>query len=513
MKQLRSIALLSSLLTLLSGCLDSHRNSDNQQQSLSKFDINKIVFDEQTTPVIILGAGMTGLSAGIYCAQGLIPCIMLEGPKPGGALSQSHSVRNWPGVLEAPGADIVKSLRNQINDPAVQIRQEEVVSVDFSVWPRIVKARDQDKKIKEYKALTVIIGMGTEPNYLGVPGETGKDGYWGRGVGNCAICDGSLYGGKTVAIIGGGDASMTEAAYLADIAKKVIILVRKDVFRASDIRKKESVLARPNVEVKFNTEVKAIMGDGSKVTGLKLFNNKDNKNFELPIDGIFLAIGSKPNTSLFKGQLELDERGYIKKYHYQQTSVPGVFSGGDVSDSEFVQAATASSDGCKAALQAIKFLKDIGFEVAKAMPHVARKEYKQQEKKDCANTVESKAATKKDSGLVNEIVTKEDFEKYVVQSTKPVVIDLFSTWCVPCQQMMPVFHEVAEDYKDKVAFCKFNISNKQFYADDLTKQINGPQIQSVPTFLFIMNGKEVGRVGGVVDKKVFEEKIKTTFSL
>jgi thioredoxin reductase (NADPH) len=510
MKHINSIVLLSCVLIFFSGCLQSNKNAD-REKLLASFDISKVVFDEQTTPVLILGAGMTGLSAAIYCVQGLIPCIILEGPKPGGALSQSHSVRNWPGVLDAPGADIIKSLKKQIDDPSVSILQDEVVSVDFSVWPRIVRAKDQNQNIKQYKALTVIIGMGTEPNYLGVPGETGKDGYWGRGVGNCAACDGSLYGGKAVVIVGGGDASMTEAAYLADIAQKVIILVRKDNFRASDIRKRDSVLARPNVEVKFNTEINEILGDQTKVTGLKLYDNKNNSYSQIPIDGVFLAIGSKPNTSFFKGQLDLDERGFIKKGYYQETSVLGVFSGGDVSDPEFVQAMTASSDGCKAALQAIKFLKDIGFELAKAKPNLHKPgETSHAEQKKEIRSIETSQSQDTDS--VREISSRSDFENLVLRSKKPVLLDIYSAWCVPCQQMMPIIHELANNFKDTVSVYKFNITNREFFADDLTSLVNGPQIQSVPTFLFIMNGKEVGRHVGAAEKTTLETKFRSAFN-
>lgn len=521
----RSKVLLSLffLTSFFSGCL---RSDSAEQKSL---DISSVSFDEQTYPVVIIGGGMAGLTAAVYCSQANIPCLVIEGPKPGGALGQSHSVRNWPGVEQAPGADIVGSVRKQAVAGGVKIINQKVTGVQLNQWPRIIQAQDlyDSSKTNTIKALTVIIAMGTEPNLLGIPGEKEN---WGIGVSNCAVCEGSLYKGKNVVIVGGGDAAITEADYLADIAKKVTIFVRKDYFRAKDIKAKEKTLALPNVEVMYNTEVTKVINDGSKVSSLVICNNAKNEESDFAVDGLFLAIGSRPNTALFKDQLELDRNGFIVLKKNQETSIKGVYAGGDVSDYEFVQAVTASSDGCKSALQAIKFLKESGFdksmlalkkeseiEVQKEIPSSVEPSSKPEPAKAPITTSTTTKSITKNSVVsdneVTEILSTKDFDSLVLKSDKPVVLDLFTTYCGPCKAMMPVVEKLADSFAGKVRFLKLNASSKTVDADLLISKLGPQPLKSVPTFIFANKSKEVDRFVGTASFEEFKKKIAVTFKV
>lgn len=483
------------IIIFFSSCF---RFNDTENSVQPSFDLSNISFDQQTYPVVILGGGIAGLTAALYCSQANVPCMVIEGPKPGGALAQSHSVRNWPGMIQAPGIDITNALRKQVVGGGVSIINEQVVNVDFKQWPRIIQTQligSNDTQKKEYKGLAVIIATGTNPNYLNIPGE--KE-YWGKGVSNCAVCEGSLYKGKDIIVIGGGDAAIAEADYLADIARKVSIIVRKDFFRAKDVKIKDRVLARPNVEVLFNTEARQIDGDGSKVTQATLYNNKTATDTKFLVDGVFLAIGSRPNSDLFKDQLSLDKNGFIMLNKNQETSIKGIYAAGDVSDPKFVQAVTAASDGCKSTLDALKFLKEIGFEI-KNTDQIAQQS--QQQKVDFAEK------------KVIEITSTEDFNHLVVQAKKPVIVDFFTTWCIPCQSMLPIIDNLAGIFKNDVLIVKINAANKSFEVNELMGQIKGAQIQSVPTFVFIKEGKEVDRLLGVQSLELFKKKIATVFGI
>jgi thioredoxin reductase (NADPH) len=460
-----------------------------------------------------------------------ITTLLFEGEMPGGLLTQSLSVRNWPGEIESPGAAITEKLRAQAIKRGVQIEREKVVGIDVSSWPYTVTAAriDDPTQMRTVKALSLVVGMGASSNYLGIPGE--KE-YWSKGVTNCAVCEGSLYRGKVVCIVGGGDSAMEEASYLSGIAKKVYVFVRKDKLRAVDNRKDE-VLARDNVEVVYNTQLHEVRGDKDKVTSVLLHNNKDKSDKEMPMDGVFLAIGFTPNTELFKDKLELTSGGYIKLHDDQETSCPGVYALGDIVDPVYKQAVTASGDGCRAALQAQRFLGDLGYDVQKmklpaeataeqaAKPRVADKkddsaeeatkeeqptaEAVQQEAKDATEeksqdeaqpAVEEKkndgaedATEFPPAGKAYEISSMEEFNRLTKQTKKPVVVDYHATWCMPCKMMAPLFNKLARKYDDKVLFVKVNI-------DKLSTAASTNNIRGVPTFTFLKEGKELHRIVG-----------------
>ncbi len=357
-KKFLSCLALSSSFIIFVGCF---RPTETQT-----FDLRSVKNIKEMYPVIILGGGVAGLTAANYLAQANIPTVLIEGDTPGGALIQSHSVRNWPGVIDLPGATIIESLRKQAEASGVTLITGKATKIDLKKWPFEIEIEAETRSIDHHiKALSCIIATGATPNYLGIPGETGLEGYWGRGVTNCAVCDGPLYKDLKVAIVGGGDAAITEASYLSSIAKQVTIFVRGETFRAKDHKKRDEVLALPNVAVAFHTKITEVLGDGNVVLEVKTHHNKTNETKTIPMDGVFLAIGSQPNTGLFKNQLGLDDLGHIVLKHEQQASIKGVFAAGDVCDPVFRQAVTSAGQGCKAALQTQKFLDDLGFKPKK----------------------------------------------------------------------------------------------------------------------------------------------------
>lgn len=310
-------------------------------------------------PVMILGSGVGALTSAVYLARAGIQPVIVTGPSIGGTILQSQHVQNWPGEVSIPGIDLSDKVKKQAELNGALLLPESVVSVDFSKRPFTIttkKALGSSEELKTYKTQAVIIAIGATPNLLNIPGESGKEGYWSRGVYSCATCDGPLYRGETVAVIGGGDGALLEAEFLSNIAAKVHMIVRKDVFRAIEKKRLKSVLSRPNVEVHYETFVREIKGDGNKVTSIFLHNSSSGADWELPIDAVFLGIGSRPNTELFHGQLELDAQGYILLKKNQQTSVEGVFAAGDIADREFKQAISAAGDAAKAAIQTQKYL-------------------------------------------------------------------------------------------------------------------------------------------------------------
>lgn len=474
---------------LLSGCL---RSTDEVRQS-------SVTFDQDTLPVVVLGGGVAGLTAAIYLAQANIPTVVIEGPKPGGALSQSQGVRNWPGQYNVSGAEIVQSIKKHALTCGVQILRARVDAVDVRRTPFTFTLEPMvEGEKKTIKAASCIIAVGTEPNFLDIPGERGDGGYWGRGVSNCAVCDGFFFKGKQVMVVGGGDAAVEEASYLANLASTVTLAIRKDNFRAKDVKARDRLAARPNVKILFNTSIKEVTGDGKKVTGVRIENNKTREQQALPIDGVFLAIGSRPNTDLFRGQLNLDERGFIVLKQHQAASVPGVFAAGDVSDPYFVQAVTAAGDGCRAALQVKKYLDGIGYDKGSEPQKLTPKSERDGLLGDIPR------------GIV-EIEREQQFKTAVVGAQYPVFLDMYASWCFPCQRMMPIVEKLAKTFEGKIIFAKLNVANKAMDLERLMPMIHGKAVYSVPTFIFIKDGKEVKRIESSRDYEALKKTIEATF--
>lgn len=306
-----------------------------------------------TENLIIIGSGPAGYTAAIYAARAELKPVMFEGQstggQPGGQLMLTTDVENFPGFPEGiQGPELMEQMKKQAVRFGTTIVSKDVTFVDFSVKPFIVRTGEE-----EYFANSVIVTTGAQAKWLGVPGEQT---YQGRGVSACATCDGFFFKEKHVVVVGGGDAAMEEANFLTRFASKLTLLVRSDALRASKIMQ-DRVKANPKIEILWNTEVAEVVGNTSKMTGLTLKNNKTGEMTNMQADGLFVAIGHKPNTEIFAGQLELDPVGYIvTKDHSSATSVEGVFAGGDVADHVYRQAISAAGTGCMAALDAERYL-------------------------------------------------------------------------------------------------------------------------------------------------------------
>lgn len=301
---------------------------------------------------LIVGSGPAGFTAAIYASRANLSPVLYEGPQSGGQLITTTVVENFPGYPEGiSGYDMMEDMRSQAARFGAIIRSGIVTSVDFSSSPYKVTIDDSTQVLAE----TVIISTGASAKYLGLPDEVK---YAGRGVSACATCDGFFYRKKTVAVVGGGDTACEEAAYLSTLASKVYLIVRKNYLRASDIMQKR-VLNNPKIEVLFSHNTEGLTGDG-KVQGIRLVKDlglPTEEHYEREIDGFFLAIGHKPNSDVFKPWIETDDNGYIKTLPGTPfTNIPGVFAAGDVADPTYRQAICAAASGCKAAMEAERYL-------------------------------------------------------------------------------------------------------------------------------------------------------------
>ena len=324
--------------------------------------------EEVRRKVVILGSGPAGLTAAIYASRAQLEPLVIEGPQPGGQLTITTDVENYPGFSEGiMGPELMEEFRKQSERFGTEFLQTWIDKVDLSERPFTLygKTSEEAEEITSViKAETLIISTGASAKWLGIPGEDPvPEGLGGNGVSACATCDGFFFRGKDVVVVGGGDTAMEEAQFLTRFASKVSLIHRRDEFRASKIMQ-ERTLANDKIEVLWNTEVKEILGSQEEgVTGIKIYNNQKEEESEFTTQGVFIAIGHKPNTELFKDWLEMDDVGYIKaKGSSMETTIPGVFASGDAQDSYYRQAVTAAGTGCMAAIDAERFLVEHGEE-------------------------------------------------------------------------------------------------------------------------------------------------------
>jgi thioredoxin reductase (NADPH) len=299
---------------------------------------------------LIIGSGPAGYTAAIYAARADMKPVMYTGIVPGGQLTQTTDVDNFPGYPNGVlGTEMMEDLKKQAERFGTEVRFGYITEVDFSGPVHKVIVDGQ----KTVTADTVIIATGATAKWLGLESEQKYNGF---GVSACAVCDGFFFRNQEVAIVGAGDTAAEEATYLAKLASKVHMLVRRGEFRASKAMQNR-VLNTPNIQIHYFTETQEILGDGQNVTGVRVLNNQTQEESVIPVTGFFVAIGHKPNTELFVGQLDMDENGYlITKADSTQTNIPGVFACGDVQDHVYRQAITAAGTGCMAALEAERYL-------------------------------------------------------------------------------------------------------------------------------------------------------------
>jgi thioredoxin reductase (NADPH) len=312
--------------------------------------------NKQHHPLIILGSGPAGYTASIYAARANLSPVVISGMQQGGQLMTTTEVENWPGDIEGlQGPDLMERMKNHTERFNTHIIFDQITEVDLKSKPFSLKG-----DFGSYTCDSLIIATGASARYLGLPSEQA---FMGKGVSACATCDGFFYRGKKVAVIGGGNTAVEEALYLSNIASHVTLVHRRDELRSENMLT-DRILKRSqdgNVRIEWSQTLDEILGDTSGVTGIRLKNIKDNSLKTLNLDGVFIAIGHDPNTGIFKGQLAMDDAGYLivqsgQSGYATQTNIPGVFAAGDVADQIYRQAITSAGSGCMAALDAERFL-------------------------------------------------------------------------------------------------------------------------------------------------------------
>ncbi len=299
--------------------------------------------------VMILGSGPAGLTAAIYSARANLFPLVIDGSQPGGQLTITTDVENFPGFPKGiMGPQLIQEMRAQAERFGTQFLHGQVTRVDLTVSPFRITVDDET----HLESRTLIIATGASANLLGLPSERRL---MGHGVSTCATCDGFFFRGKEIAVVGGGDSAVEEATFLTKFATKVILIHRRDALRASKIMQ-DRAMKNDQIAFQWNSVLEDVLGE-NLVTGVRIRNVHTNQTEDIPLSGVFVAIGHTPNTSLFKGQIDMNEQGYIRAQPYRSiTNIPGVFAAGDVQDSYYRQAITAAGSGCMAAIDAERYL-------------------------------------------------------------------------------------------------------------------------------------------------------------
>jgi thioredoxin reductase (NADPH) len=454
-------------------------------------DMQKIVQKENVVAILVIGSGCSGYSAAIYGARGKINTVVLTGDQPSGQLNGTTKVENMPGLPDQLGPDIMQKLQKQSENFGAEIVYDSAVHVDCSQWPYVVTLQSG----KKIYALTIIIATGASPIKLNIPGEQEL---WGKGVTTCAICDAPFHKDKDVIVVGGGDSAIEEALQLSAYAKTVTIVVRKDAMRAAPSMQ-DRLKSIDSIKVLYTTQVKEIYGnDEDGVTSVQLYNDTTKVTSNFPVSGVFLAIGHYPNSNLFKGCIKTDRNGYVQTMGKSQlTSMPGIFAAGDVEDHVYRQAGVAAGSGIKAALDALAFLANHGFNapLAKKMEPYYFTNKKQ-------NNNDNNGVKNNESSV--KIVSKAHEFDVILSKQRIVVVDFYTEFCPSCKYMMPFFESVASQFANKALFIKID-------ANQIPELASRYKIATVPTLLLFKDGQLIERSNEALTEAELVKFIKEAF--
>ncbi|MGB5633298.1 MAG: thioredoxin-disulfide reductase [Waterburya sp.] len=444
--------------------------------------------------LVIIGSGPAGYTAAIYAARANLKPVMFEGLQaggvPGGQLMTTTEVENFPGFPEGiTGPQLMERMRSQALRWGTECYTEDVIRVDFSQRPFTITSTE-----REVKANSVIIATGATAKRLGLPSEQQ---YWNNGISACAICDGAspIFNGKELVVIGGGDSAAEEAVYLTKYGRRVHLLIRSGELRACKAMQNR-VLNNSKITVHWHTEAVDVYGENSRMTGIKIRNNQTGVESEIRANGLFYAIGHRPNTNLFANQLELDEVGYITVTPGTvATSVQGVYAAGDVQDHEYRQAVSAAGTGCMAALSAERWLSEENLII----------EYEQSPEST------SEAASAPTTKAV--VVSQADFEisatshvggyalrKLFHESDRLVMVKYVSPTCGPCKILSPILNKVVQEYEEQIHFVEIDIVANPEIAEM-------GQVVGTPTVQFFRDQELLQEVKGVKQKSEYRQLI------
>lgn len=446
--------------------------------------------------LVIIGSGPAGYTAAIYAGRANLKPVVFEGFQmgglPGGQLMTTTEVENFPGFPEGiTGPELMDNMKAQAERWGAELYTEDVISVDFSQRPFTVRSSE-----REVKTHSIVIATGATAKRLGLPSEHQ---FWSRGISACAICDGAtpIFHGAELAVIGAGDSAAEESIYLTKYGSHVHLLVRSDKMRASKAMQ-DRVLSNPKITVHWHTEAVDVFGDG-RMTGIKVRNNQSGEETNLDVKGLFYAIGHTPNTALFKGQLELDDVGYVvTKNNSVETSVEGVFAAGDVQDHEFRQAITAAGTGCMAAMLAERWLST----------HNLITEFHQQSASS-VNELEHEPAKKteaeEEAGFNLQVTRHEGgyaLRKLFHESDRLLMVKYVAPGCGPCHTLKPILNKVVDEFDGKIHFIEIDIDKDR----DIAENAN---IVGTPTVQFFKDKELLHEVKGVKQKSEYRQMIES----
>jgi thioredoxin reductase (NADPH) len=450
--------------------------------------------------VVIIGSGPAGYTAAIYAARANLKPFMFEGYQagglPGGQLMTTTEVENFPGFPEGiTGPHLMDRMKAQAVRWGAELVTEDVTKVDLSQRPFVIQSEE-----REVRANSIIIATGATAKRLGLPSE-GQ--YWNQGISACAICDGAtpIFKNVPLVIIGAGDTAAEEALYLTKYGSEVHMLVRSDKMRASKAMQ-DRVLANPKIKLYWNTEAVDVFGENGFMTGITVRNSQTGEESTIAAKGLFYAIGHSPNTRLFKGQIDLDEIGYIKpKPGSVETNVEGVYAAGDVQDHEYRQAITAAGTGCMAALLAERYLSYSGL----------AQEYHQTE--DVETSAATAAASVAEAEETPKVTTSETFDinntrhvggyalrKLYHESDRVIMVKYASPTCGPCHSLKPILNKVVTEFDGRIHYIEIDITEDPDIAE-------AAGVVGTPTIQFFKNKEKVNEFRGVKQKSQYREAI------
>lgn len=446
--------------------------------------------------VVIIGSGPAGYTAAIYAARANLKPFVFEGFQagglPGGQLMTTTEVENFPGFPEGiTGPQLMDRMKAQAERWGAELFTEDVTFVDLSQRPFVVRSEE-----REVRTHSIIVATGATAKRLGLPGEHQ---YWSRGISACAICDGAtpIFHGAQLAVVGAGDSALEEAVYLTKYGSGVHLLVRSEKMRASKTMQ-DRALSNPKITVHWNTQPVDVVGEGDRMTGIKVRNTQTEEESVLEVKGLFYAIGHTPNTSLFKGQLELDEVGYIATKHGSvETSVEGVFAAGDVQDHEFRQAITAAGTGCMAAMLAERWLS------ANSLIQEFHKTPDAEKADTPAEVKESKEVLSAEFSIDQ---TRHEggyaLRKLFHDSDRLLVVKYVSPHCGPCHTLKPILNKVVDEFEGNIHFIEVDIEKDPEIAENAG-------VTGTPTIQFFKNKELLTEVKGVKPKSQYRQLIES----